>query len=367
MKKSVIALLCTLLILASVGCSNSSSINCASCNESFTDTAKFCPKCGLAVAANKDVTEEISCASCNASLADTAKFCPSCGLAVDAPGKTESVRCEHQYVTEVTTEATCSQGGVKTFTCSVCDDSYTESIPVTDHKWEEATCTEPKTCSVCALTEGSPVNHQYTEKIVSTEYLCTEATPFSPATYYYACKYCRDIGEFITYEHGECRDSAWVRGFYVDSKFGDRTDDWYIRPREEITGTFSNSATTNAKLLVEVLYDGAGELEFFLYEYGRKDNVVKNSSSKYSDYYEISIKDEKGNRLDVEGRIPPGGDRVIVSDDDFKEVLSMMKTAKTMRFYIEEEDRPTTQYRFDLDLTDFVLILNYAKENENNG
>jgi hypothetical protein len=30
-----------------------------------------------------------------------------------------------------------------------------------DHIWEEATCTQPKTCSECGETEGEPVDHQY--------------------------------------------------------------------------------------------------------------------------------------------------------------------------------------------------------------
>ena len=29
------------------------------------------------------------------------------------------------------------------------------------HKWKEATCTEPKTCVYCGMTEGEPLGHDW--------------------------------------------------------------------------------------------------------------------------------------------------------------------------------------------------------------
>ncbi len=66
--------------------------------------------------------------------------------------------CEHVYDEgAVTTEATCAAEGVKTFTCTLCGEAKTESIPVIDHTYAEkatpATCTEPgimtSTCTAC--------------------------------------------------------------------------------------------------------------------------------------------------------------------------------------------------------------------------
>ena len=34
--------------------------------------------------------------------------------------------CDHVYESKVTKEATCTEAGVMTYTCSVCQDSYTE-------------------------------------------------------------------------------------------------------------------------------------------------------------------------------------------------------------------------------------------------
>lgn len=83
---------------------------------------------------------------------------------------TEATQCEHNYTSKVTTEATCTKDGVKTFICSVCEESYTEAIAAlgkhnyTSKVTAEATCTKDGvktfTCSVC--------KDSYTEAITAT-------------------------------------------------------------------------------------------------------------------------------------------------------------------------------------------------------
>ena len=70
----------------------------------------------------------------------------------------------HSYTSKITTPATCTKTGVKTYTCS-CGDSYTESIKATGHKETtlkavSATCTKTgltagKKCSVCGTITAS--------------------------------------------------------------------------------------------------------------------------------------------------------------------------------------------------------------------
>ncbi|MBQ9530784.1 MAG: M23 family metallopeptidase [Eubacterium sp.] len=70
-----------------------------------------------------------------------------------------SETCSHLYLSKVTKEATCTSTGIKTFTCSLCGDSYTETIPKIAHTPVKdsavaATCTksgktEGNHCSVC--------------------------------------------------------------------------------------------------------------------------------------------------------------------------------------------------------------------------
>ena len=56
----------------------------------------------------------------------------------------------HSYTAKVTTPATCTTNGVKTYTCS-CGDSYTEVIKATGHNWDEGRITTEPTCT----TEGT--------------------------------------------------------------------------------------------------------------------------------------------------------------------------------------------------------------------
>ncbi len=44
----------------------------------------------------------------------------------------------HSYTEKITTPATCEKAGIKTFTC-LCGNSYTEPIPITDHKYDAVT------------------------------------------------------------------------------------------------------------------------------------------------------------------------------------------------------------------------------------
>ena len=67
-------------------------------------------------------------------------------------------KCNHNYEEEITTAPTCIQKGEKTYTCSVCQDSYTEEIAAKGHSYDsvvtDPTCTTPgfttHTCSVCS-------------------------------------------------------------------------------------------------------------------------------------------------------------------------------------------------------------------------
>ncbi|MCD7754763.1 MAG: hypothetical protein LUJ09_00265 [Firmicutes bacterium] len=62
----------------------------------------------------------------------------------------------HSWTSTVTKEATCSSEGVKTYTCSVCGATKTETIPVTSHTYDND-C-DPD-CNVCGATRT--VTHSY--------------------------------------------------------------------------------------------------------------------------------------------------------------------------------------------------------------
>ena len=97
-------------------------------------------------------------------------------------GETEGEPLGHTWV-----DATCTEAK----TCSVCGE--TEGEPL-GHTWADATCTEPKTCSVCGETEGEPLGHTWADAT------CTE-----PKT----CTVCgetegKPINHNIDYKSGKC-------------------------------------------------------------------------------------------------------------------------------------------------------------------
>ena len=94
--------------------------------------------------------------------------------------------CEHEWDNGVvTTEPTCEEDGVKTYTCVKCGETKTEVIPATGHNWgewevtTEADCekagVETRTCANCGETEtreipalghdwGNPPKYGYDEE-----------------------------------------------------------------------------------------------------------------------------------------------------------------------------------------------------------
>ena len=79
-------------------------------------------------------------------------YCTSCGEVLSGE-KTMIAAKGHTYVASVTKEPSCNREGEMTYTCSVCDDSYTESIPMTAHTEAVDEAVAP-TCTTTGLTEG---------------------------------------------------------------------------------------------------------------------------------------------------------------------------------------------------------------------
>ena len=110
---------------------------------------------------------------------------------------------EHSWdAGKVTTEATCTTDGVKTYTCSVCKTTKTETIKATGHKETEirnaveATCqqegyTGDKVCKTCGATleKGTTIvkkDHSWDAGKVTTEATCT-----TDGVKTYTCSVCK--------------------------------------------------------------------------------------------------------------------------------------------------------------------------------
>lgn len=102
--------------------------------------------------------------------------------------KMVKIVCAHTWNTgTVTTEPTCTDKGVKTFTCTQCGETKTEEVDALGHNWNageittEPTCTEKGvktfTCTRCGETKTEDVEasgHTWDEGTVTTEPTCTE-------------------------------------------------------------------------------------------------------------------------------------------------------------------------------------------------
>lgn len=106
-------------------------------------------------------------------ISASAEEAPSSG---DTPVEPVPPACSHTYDGGiVTTAPTCTQAGVKTFTCTKCGNTYTESIAATGvHTWDAGTLSPAPTCS----QEGTRV---YTCSGCGTTK--TESVPVDPSAH----------------------------------------------------------------------------------------------------------------------------------------------------------------------------------------
>lgn len=98
--------------------------------------------------------EVVYCTTCRAQLSRTAKT-------IDALG--------HDLIRHNAQAATCTAIGWNAYdTCSRCTYTTYNEIAATGHTWTPATCTAPKTCSVCSATEGDALGHSWGKWTVVT-------------------------------------------------------------------------------------------------------------------------------------------------------------------------------------------------------
>lgn len=163
----------------------------------------------------------------------------TCKLCGDT--KTESIPAEgHKWDNGIVTiPAGCETSGVKTYTCTVCEDTYTEEIAATGHsfsEWTESkapTCTEEgqeaRTCGTCGKVETRSVNalgHDYDDGVITTEPTCTKEGVKT-----YICERCgdnytesvgalgHDFGAWVTVTSPTCTDQGSEQRTCVRCRF----------------------------------------------------------------------------------------------------------------------------------------------------
>ena len=189
---------------------------CSVCNDTYTDselpanghsfgeweitTAPTCTKDGVQTrkcsACDKIETEAISATGEHNYAAETERVDPTCtedGYVIMACGcgaaqKSTLTAAGHKYES-VVTEPTCTEKGYTTHTCSVCNDTYTDSeLPANGHsfgEWEittAPTCAEDgvqtRKCSACEETKTETISatgeHHYVSETERVDPTCTK-------------------------------------------------------------------------------------------------------------------------------------------------------------------------------------------------
>ena len=165
------------------------------CTEDGYTGAQKCRYCGyinfsgsvLPKLNHVEVVDAAVAPTCTEEGKTEGKHCSRCNKVIEAQEKIEALG--HAWGDgEVTTSATCTAEGVKTFTCTRCETTKTEVVPTLAHTpvvvaGKEATCTETgltegKKCSVCGTVlveqkEIAALGHN-PEKIEGKAATCTE-------------------------------------------------------------------------------------------------------------------------------------------------------------------------------------------------
>ena len=158
-------------------------------------------------------------------------YCTDCGEKLSS-GEPTAKKAHDWDEGKVTTEATCKNTGVKTYTCNNCSETKTEVIPMTDHIWDNGkvttkpSCITPGiktyTCTVCQKTKTEEIpatGHQHTEVRNVKEATCTKEG-------YTGDTYCTDCGEKLSdgksipkkdhdYEVKEHKDATCTKAGYT--------------------------------------------------------------------------------------------------------------------------------------------------------
>ena len=165
---------------------------CTRCKKTRTET--------IAAAGHKAVKDAAVAATCETTGKTEGSHCSVCNTVIKA--QTTTAALGHSWDSgKVTKAATCTAAGTKTYTCSRCKKTRTETIAATGHKAVKdaavaATCettgkTEGSHCSVCntvikAQTTTAALGHSWDSGKVTKAATCTTA-----GTKTYTCTRCK--------------------------------------------------------------------------------------------------------------------------------------------------------------------------------
>ena len=184
---------------------------CKLCGDNYTEEIK--------ATGHKEVKDAAVAATCEKAGKSEGSHCSVCGKVIKAQKEVPALG--HSWDTrKVTKVATCTEAGVKTYTCTRCQKTKTEEIKATGHKEVKdaavaATCekagkTEGSHCSVCgkvikAQKEVPALGHSWNSGKITKAATCTETGVKT-----YTCTRCQKTKteEIKATGHKEVKDAA---------------------------------------------------------------------------------------------------------------------------------------------------------------
>ncbi len=175
--------------------------------------------------------------------------------------------CEHEYAEQVTKVETCQEEGEKTFTCTKCKDTYTETIKTQAHIYLDADCTTAKTCVNCDTTQGRAKGHDYIQGV------CTRCKEDQPGYKALASNTWQTMG--VTFGDDEVKELDVIQLRFTENGLEFRADFW-----EDITCLSPEKQEEYLKNPDNIIeykrnkyyYKGFGESCAFTYE--EEENIV---------------------------------------------------------------------------------------------
>ncbi len=229
---------------------------------------------------------------------------------IDAIFKAKWVSHSHSYESSVTKAATCQAAGVKTYTCTGCGDSYTETIAQLTHKYSSAVTMAPTclavgtmtyTCSLCGASYEEDIamtahNYAYSNGKVT----CTSCTLGYDGWFdgvYYA-------------ENGNCKKGVFKIGsdfYYAGSDYKVVKNATVLVSASSKNGLLSDcddsyyAFDANGKLVPTGFVTGGGNTYYY-------DNTVRAKGLKKIDssyyYFNNDGTMVKGEYVTISGGIP---------------------------------------------------------------
>ena len=153
----------------------------------YYDSVIYCSRCGEELSREKvtveatghspaaAVRENETAATCVlAGSYDSVVYCAECGEELSREEVTVEASGHAWDEGTVKAEATCAQAGEVVYTCTLCGETRTESVPKKEHTpGGGPTCTEPQICVFCETVLAPAKGHTAVE-VAATEATCTE-------------------------------------------------------------------------------------------------------------------------------------------------------------------------------------------------